>query len=722
LRINSRIREILGLLTAFLVFVALLGLPVIAGADSVTLSTNFEYLNSDSETENKITLERSETSSTILRQRYNLNLSRRLYPYLVFTGGGSFRIEDTESDSKGVRSEMEKTAIRPYLELKLANPFIITGIGYQSAEERQKISGAQATTDTMTTNYTFLSLRPDQWPELDLRYSRTDHSSDPETTDRVEDQATVHSRYLFEGGTVDYTFAQNKNEDSKNDFKTSVRSHNGKIRYSRNYVDGTVSINTGYRFGHSETDLEGTGSALIPQLRSAGMFSLDSTPEDGPALSSIGGLIDGNTAVPTSLDIGLTGDETELTNIGLDLGFTVSVDTIHLWVDRNLTLSVADSFTWFVYTSPDNTDSSTWNLHSTVSPGVFGTFENRFAISFPAVDTRFIKVAVTPLLPSVPGASSFSNIFVTEMEVFTTITSQEGFRTTSHSLNYNIAWKVNNQTSLGYDGSFRNRKSDPADVETTSMTNGLFVNHVFNRIFTGSARVSSQNLDDASGSSANNTSSASLRANYMKTFRQVLTYSGTRSHSGQGVSRREGLFLRNNADLYRGWSAYLDTGLSWSQAEEEAKARVNLFRVGSKLTPNEIVILNLDYTANRTQSPGEDTRLKETGSFQAFILPSRNLSLFVRLQYDQQEDSINTFQNYNLNWAPSPGGSIQFLLSYDQRVRSEGNQEDTVFSPGLTWRITRNATLRTAYSLIRIESDTRSRDSRNLTANLRVNL
>jgi hypothetical protein len=695
--------------------------PETARADNVSLSAQFEYLSSDSETENKITLDRTESGSSVFRQRYNLNLSRNIYPYLVFRGGGSFKIEDTESDFEGGGSEVEKTTLRPYLELKLANPFIITGLGYQSMENRRKLSGSDATTDTRTTYYTFLSLRPDDLPELDLKYSRTNRSSDPKTTDRVEDLVTVHSRYPFEGGIVDYAFNQSENKDRINDFRTVIRSHNAKIQHARSFADGTVNINTGYWFSHSETDLEGGGSTLVPQLRSAGLFSLDITPEDGPALGSIGGLIDGILDAPTSIDIGLAGDESELTNIGLDLGFTAAVDTVHLWVDRELTPEVADSFTWYVYTSPDNTDNSEWELHATVSPGDFGTFENRFEISFSSVQTRFIKVVVMPLLPSVPGASGFPNIFVTEMEAFTRITSQDGFQTLSHNLNYNIAWRISDRTTTGYDWFFRNRKSEPADIETTSMTNGVFINHVFSKIFTGGARASRQDLDDPGGESATNNYSASLRANYLPTFRQALTYSGTRTYGRQSDSRSDGLFLRNNADLYHGWSAYLDTGLTWSR-DEDRKARSLLTRVGTKLVPNEIVTLNLDYTANRTQSAGEDERLKETGNFQAFILPSRNLSLFARLQYVEEEDSRSTLQNYDINWAPNPGGSVQLFLSYNQRILSEGNVEETVLSPGLRWRITRYATFRTTYSLFESDSDTESRDSRNLTANLRLNL
>lgn len=718
----NRLNYIECLFITLALILMLTGQMPVAKADGINLSANLDTIDSESDQENKLTGETSETTSSVRRQRYFLNFSRHFYPYLVFSGGGNFGLEETESDFEGGTTSSEKTTTRPYLELKLVNPTIQTGIGYRDSEIRRKIDGGQATTQDLTTYYTFFSLDPEEWPDLDVRYSRSERSSDPETTDRLEELTALNTSYIFDGGIVEYTFTLNENDDRLNDFSTKTTGHSGKIQYARSHLDGKVSINSGYWFTQSETDLEGTGSALIPQLRSAGLFSLDLTPEDGPGLDPISGLIDGNLETPTSLDIGLAGDETTLTNVGLDLGFPTTVDTIYLWVDRELTSEVSDSFTWSVYTSDDNTDDSEWQLLTTISPGTFDSFENRIELTFPEVTTRFIKVTVTPLLASVPGSGAFNNIFLTEMEIFSTITSEDGFSTISHNLNYNIGWRATDQTSLGYDWFYRYRKTDPADAEVSSMTNGAFINHIFNDTFTGSVRVSRQDRDEPGGLSFITSHSAALRANYMRTFRQSLTYSATRSRSDLEDSKTDGIFLRNNADLYRGVSVYLDTGLSWGRIQDEPDTRSTLVRVGSKLEPNDIMTVNLDYTANRSHVSGGDTRLKETGSFQTFILPSRYLSLFARLRYDEDDEIRSSSQNYSLNWAPVSGGSLQFFLSYDQRILSENNQEEEVLSPGLRWRITRYASLRTTYSLFTKVSDTEELDTRSLTASLKINL
>ena len=77
---------------------AVLMWPPRALASGVNASAKFEVVESDRESENRITGESTETSSTVLRQRYFLNFSRSIYPYLIITGGSNFNVEDVESE------------------------------------------------------------------------------------------------------------------------------------------------------------------------------------------------------------------------------------------------------------------------------------------------------------------------------------------------------------------------------------------------------------------------------------------------------------------------------------------------------------------------------------------------------------------------------------------------------------------------------------------------
>lgn len=696
--------------------------PFNAHAASFDARAGFGYTNTESESENRTTGETGKTSFTSRNQDYSLYFLRDFFPYLTFSGGGNFNIQNSESGFGETRTTTEATSIRPYLELRLENPFIQAGVGYQDSEASSHTRGTTKTTNFSTTHYSFLSLRPDRLPELDLSVSRTDRSNDPETVDRVENNTSIHSRYSYRGLTTDYSYTENTNEDKLNDFQIRSRGHDAKIRYNRGYLDGKVNMSTGYWIAYSRTDLEGSGSALAPVLRWSGLYSLDMTPEDGPALASISGLIDGDREAPTSLDIGLAGDETTLTNIGVDIGFPTEVDTIHIWVDRQLTPEVSDSFTWYVYTSPDNTDSSDWQLHATISPGDFGVFDNRFEISFPSIETKFIKVAVAPLLGTVPGASGFPNIFVTEMEIFTTLTSQDEFSTLNQRFDHSIGWRVSDMTAVGYNWRLHTQNTDPEDVETASMSNGLFVNHTFNEIFTGSVNVSRVDRHAPNVRAASDNYSASLGARYIEAFRQTLTLNAARSYDNLSHRKNYSLFLKNNADLYRGVSVYLDTGMNWGEVDDGENSRSTVLRAGSSLDPNDKVSMNLDYRVSRSHISGQETSLRETGSFKTFVLPSRYLSLSARLQFDKSDDTNRTSQKYDLNWNPSLGGSLQFFLTYSQDYESEGDAESSTVSPGLRWRIAPGASLRAAYSQSETKSNTELLDSKSLAANLSVRL
>jgi hypothetical protein len=245
-------------------------------------------------------------------------------------------------------------------------------------------------------------------------------------------------------------------------------------------------MDTEYRIQYDTFEFPGSATVESPLQRSAGLSSLDNTPEDGPALSSNVALIDGNVIASAGLDIGTAGDQLQLVNIGLDFGFAVDVDQIHVWVDRRLTATVSNSFSWSVYTSPDNLDTSTWTLVATVFPANFATFDNRFEITFPEVNTRFIKVVTSALSPTVPGAGDFPNIFVTEMQAFITLQGVEVDNkqtTINHNYNLNLIGKLSDKTTLGYNLFYRLQEEDPSSDKRTELTNGIYLNHTFNDVF-----------------------------------------------------------------------------------------------------------------------------------------------------------------------------------------------------------------------------------------------
>lgn len=700
----------------------------IAWAEGINLFSDFEFLHGESDTFRKDTGQTSERDSTRFSQKYNLNVIRTLYPYLLVRGGGIFQLESIDSRTDGTAADRNERIIQPFLEINLNNPLYGAGVGYRRAEIKESASGIPGTRDTREEYNALLVWRPVDLPRLDLRYTRAHTFDEPESRDSVNDLFTLDTRYGFKGLELDYSYTFNENEDDIANLSTLQQIHQARVDYSRKIGGNRFLLATGYRINYSQTEFSGAGGSLLPILRSAGLFSLDDTPEDGPSLASNVSLIDGDLTASSGVDIGLAGDETTQTNIGIDFGFPSRVDTVFVWVDRSLSSNVNASFSWSVYTSPDNENTSTWTLHAVVFPATFGTFENRFEIVFPPVEARFLKVVTRPLSPAVEGASSFPNILVTEMEAFLRISSQETrtFTDTNHSYYLNLRGRVTDKTSTGYDLSLRHRESDPAGERRTSISNSVALTHIFSEIFTGSARL--LRADTLTRGTDRNKSvsynySASLRASYIDTFGQILTYSGTYVSDEEGTGKTNSIFLRNNAQLYSDWSAILDLGYTIAEPQQGGRTTSAFTRVGTNLLPNRKVTINADYRITHIKTSGtneERSMLEQQGGFQVSLTPLPTVFLVGSLRVIKDEDSSRTFQNYSANWSPFPEGTLQFFFTYSETLRSEDDQRDTLTGPSLRWKLTGYATLDLSYNVS--ESDNRIENirSRFFRSNLKI--
>jgi hypothetical protein len=369
------------------------------------------------------------------------------------------------------------------------------------------------------------------------------------------------------------------------------------------------------------------------------------------------------------LNIGTSGDQATLVNIGLDFGFPTDVDQIRVWVDRRLTAIVAGSFSWAVYTSPDNLDTSTWTLIANVSPADFGAVDNRFEIFFPVVNTRFIKVVTSPLAPTTPGATDFTNIFVTEMEGFVTVSGVE----------------VDNKQTFNARGQ-RSDNSLPEE-DTTDYTYG-----------------------------------ASLKARWLRTFDQSLTYSGRYFDEEEGSAYQNSIFLRSNAVLYKGWSAFVDGGYGWERPVGGPQITTNIFKGGTNFVPNSKLNFNLNYSYRRTEQSGLDIgpRTEEIFDFQGFYLPFSNLSLFAKISRVDRDGDPDDFINFNINWSPFPDGDLQFFFNYTEILRPQSDRKERVVGPGLKWTIGRFGFLDLTYSFTQSEDEVQETDSTILSGNLRI--
>lgn len=690
-----------------------------ARADGIDFTSRHQYLYSQGTTKLKQTGEKFDSDYDQFNQLYNLSLSKSIYPYLVFYSGAVYQILKTSSTTGNNTIDTEEKNLAPFVELNLTNPIYKAGLTYRYRRVDEDITDVPNSRTEREEITSRVGMRPpsELFPNWNLRYSHIHTYDDPETQDEIQKIWQLDSTYApVRDLYLNYTYIHTDTEERFLDFDTKQHQHQGRAAYGRSFFDGRLSMDSTYTINYNKFELSSTGDdAMVPLLRFAGLSLLNNTPENGPALINNPALIDGNLIASAGLDIGTAGDQSQAVNIGLDFGFEIDVDTLYVWVDRNLTAAVANSFSWDVYTSPDNNDLSTWTLVATVFPADFGTLDNRFEISFSTVNTRFIKVVTNALSPVVPGAGSFPNIFVTEMQAFITASGQSINQESSvlnQNLNLGLRYQLSEATLLGYNLFYNRQETDPGNFKRTQYINGLYMNHIFNETFSANAngqRTDTPKSEDsqATDDSYNYNYGASLRADWLDTFNQSLTFSGSYNNTDLGTDYNNSIFLRNNAILYRGWSAYMDAGYSWEEPEGGNRVTSYVLRQGTNVQPNSKISLDLNVSYKRTQQSGQDIGPSSETRYnlQAFYTPLRNLSFFAEIDHVNRSDENDTFQNYAVSWSPFPDGDLQFFFNFSETLISDNNREERVFGPSLKWTIGPHIFLDMSYSFNTVDSD-----------------
>lgn len=719
---------------AVFIFIRLVVLGTIFGfltvpytsAQVIHFNSEITSTYNNSKTKLKTTGETIKSDAYVIEQRYNVNLSKIIYPYLTFNVGTFFEWNNSHTETDGTNTEAEERTLRPSVGLRLTNPVYQAGLQYRRTEINDVGPDTTNIENIRDEVEAVLGWRPVKLPQIFLRYFYTHSYDNPETVDTIEKLLQAESNYSpWRNLRLDYTYTRDDTEDRVGNFDTLEQTHFGRIDYSQTFWNGRLSLNGNYNIRYNTLEFpSGTGgSAEIPLQRAQGLFSLDNTPQDGPALAVNNALIDGDLAASAGIDLGLNGDQTTLANIGLDLGLELNVDQIRLWVDRTLSNAVADSFSWSIYVSPDNTNLSTWTLIATVFPADFGTFENRFTINFPTVNTRFIKVVTSALSPAVPGSNNFPNIFVTEMQAFVTVSeaeTQNKTTNTNQNANFGLRARLSENTSAGYNLSYIRQEQDPFDVKNTQLTNTLFMNHIFNRIFSTGARLERTDTSQNDEDRVTNAYSAFLRGAYLPTFDQTLTFSGQNTKEEDDSSDVLSLILRNNAILYRGWSAFLDSGFNYNRPTGSDETEKSLLvRVGTNFEPNQMLSFNVNYRLREIYQPEKSTQADL--NIETFFVPTRSLSFNATFSLvERTNQNTTTFQNYIVTWTPSPDGDLQFYFTYNETLSSETDERETVLGPGFNWTISRHFFLEMFYNYVREKSNTQKIETNSVFARLRM--
>jgi len=668
--------------------------------------------------------------------QFNLNIDTTIFPNLRLTAGGYFQDDISNSKTNGAQTNSTTMDIRPFFNLTLSNPLYTAGIGYIRRQETDTTSGTPGVT-TVDEDYTAVfGWRPDGFPSIDFQFDRTNlFDTTHEVQNTTTDLYTLSSRYTYQGLDVRYQGTYTDTDDKLNHFETTDLLQTGRITYTNSFFNNRVSVNGTYNITDNITKTQATATNVSGTISSqifpyAGLFLITDMPLTG-ALSPDPPLIDGNLTVSAGINIGLPalGADTRPRNIGLDLLNPTQLNELYVWVDRTLPSTIANSFSWSIYTSSDNL---TWTFQFTISyPSfVFGPFQNRFDITFPSVITapRYIKVVVSPLA-DIPGASAFPNIFVTELQAFIKQQASQvtGTKTTTigQILNTDIRVKILNVPNLYYDSSLFFNRIDPSGIQTYTLSNGLSANQRFSDIFSGNARVAIENGTQENQSMIAYLYNASLMATPLSTLRDILVFSGQEGKIGGKPNDNTSVFLNNTATLYKGIDVNLNGGVNFTTSETGVKATNTLLLCGINIVPQKTVNIIINFLNTITDQSGggmpSSSSYQRKGDFSISYTPFNTVHLFASwdiLFQNGQKTQVN--QNYGLNWSPFPDGALQFNIVFNETYNTLNSTQGRIFNPGVRWYITSRSYLDLSYQMIKNSTTAQVSNSNGVFLTLRI--
>lgn len=663
-----------------------------AHADSLSLMTDLKYELNNSDSTEKATGIKTETERAVFSQLYSLDIQKDIFPTLHLNIGGLFDQDSTRStitDPDGQeRTEQLDTSIRPYIDLRFSTPLLRAATGYHKSEIKRSLSTA-STGRNFTEEYNAnLSYEPVKLPRVDLDFTRYLAYDEPLTNDLRVDTYQLRSRYNYENFRFDYNHTTSDAMNQTAEFKTLTNTDNGAIRFNRTYQQGKVSVNSSVRASRQLVEFSGIGDRLVPTTptgiiigRADDLIPETSDPDPGFDLGSIDLLVD------------LTAPTVQF-SFGRDFGLPTEVDTLLIEFE-DLKDHLCSDFSWRVFVRDNETE--TWDEVVPLQQST-NLAEKNFKLSFSQVKKRFIKIVTRQIIDA--GVDLFIRNIVGQR---TLPQNTSEFLATDWTVDSSVNWKLSDSTSTGYDILYREQRSQPFDDKRTLLNTGARLRHRFNDIFVGNLRAQrSETRDQGEDPSTNYNFSAALAAKYLETFDQSLTYSFNHQNDAENrSSTSNSIFLRNNLDLYQGWSLYLDNGFTWLSSDVGEDTDITFLRVGTNIVPNRRMNFTLTYGVSWNHTAGQPVVCDQNGRLVATWVPTASLSLSADLLFtDEGGKAKNSTaeQRYFINWSPFRDGTLAFALGYSQSQTSEDENVRTL-SPTLHWQINQGTLLTLEYSL-----------------------
>ncbi len=679
----------------------------------------------------------TKTESNTFNNRFTLNINTSIFPNLRLSAGALFEKDISLSKTDEMNTKSTSTKLNPFFNLTLVTPVYTAGIGYSRREDTEKTSGSAGTTLVNEQYNAILGWKPERLPTVDVLLLRTNNFDDKKDfLDTTQDYGSLASRYTYKNFEIRYLGSYTDLTDKINKLESTDLVQTGRLTYSDTFFNKRVSFNGTYNITFDQIAVKETskapgGTVSFQTFPFAGLSIVDNTL-DHITLNSNPALIDGNTTASAGIDL-MSDLPLMKRQLGLDFLTPAQVNQLLVWVDRELTSTVANSFAWDIWVSDDNL---TWTHWAGPVAGTFGPFLNRFEIDFPAVTPakRYIKVVTTPLVRSVLLPP---DIFVTELQAFSVKSSasvlgpsnKRTITTISHILETEVKARIFDVPLLYYDFSYfltSSQISGSPSVLTWTLSNGLSLNQELSRVFTVTAKAAREDGVDENERRSAWIYNATLTATPLRTLRSTLVFGGRYETVKGKTDTDNSIFLNNTAELYKGIDVNLGGGVDWVTSASGQTTQLTRVLAGANFTPHPRMVLTVNYSDTITKVSGggpQPSSSTNAGALDIFAsyTPFDTVRLFAALEIASQTRSkTSVLQSYGINWSPFPQGNLQFNISYTETLRSEDNAIDRIFLPSVRWKITPKTFLDLSYLWEKSTSKIQKTDSQSFNASLKI--
>ncbi len=644
-----------------------------------------------------------------LTQRYRLTLDRSFFPLLRFSGGGLFEQSNAWRPATWSRTESA------FANLNLSGPILSGAAGYNYRVEKASVLTGPPPALVIEEPSLFAIWRPTGLPAFSLRLSRPHNYDTLRVSQDVVTNLALFSATWSPVRHIDllYTASYAEPIDRLHHTDSTSISQTGRVNYSNTFEGGITAVAAGAEVSNqrSHVSSSGPGGTIATQQAPLAGLSLVETFPAIPTQDTLvanPALIDGNTTASANLDLGfsvaLAGD-TNARDFGVQFPDLLGkVNTFYLWVDRELPAQVSGAFRWTVFQSDDN---FRWTEVPIAGPVVFGVFQNRFEITIATTTARFLKVVTKPIDPSVTLDKRFSNIFVTELQLFlVTPVGATGWQSNTRASFNTSARRQVFYPNLFYDfGSILTLATVPGGTPNYSylVTNGLSYSRRLSPILLFNSRLARQDQGLSRSHEGLFLYSAALAATPLPTLSHNLVYSGQTISNAQGFGTTNSLSFFNRATPYRGIGLLAGALATLVGSPSGQKLLSKGLTFNASVQPNPKLTLGGTFAhSDTTISGGGGPRSSSAsnridGSISFNPVPAFYVSAAISRVITRPRPQ--TFASGTLSFSPFAGGDLQLAMTYSE-TRQQPGGTTRLFVPSVRWNIRAGTILSVSYSVL----------------------